>query len=99
MESLILAVVQFLWPNLIGKWPGLASVPKKLVPILNFALALVVKLASPEPANAGIFGISGKAILELVLEAGVQTLVVTGAHSTGKNFLQQLLGAGLKKIK
>jgi hypothetical protein len=99
VESIILAVVQFAWPFLIGKFPQLESVPKKLVPALNFVLALVVKLVGPDPANAGLFGISGKGLLQAVLEAAAQTLLVTGVHSSGKNFLEQLLGVGLKKIK
>jgi len=99
LETLILALVQFIWPVLVGKVPALESFPKKLVPIFNFALALVVKLAGPTDANAGLFGLSARGLLDVVIEAGAQTLLVTGAHSSGKNFWQSLLSVALKKSK
>jgi len=99
LETLILAAAQFIWPFLIGKWPALASVPKKLVPIINFALALVVKLVGPEDAQAGLFGLSAKGLLDIVVEAATQTLLVTGVHSSGKNLWQNLLGASIKRAR
>ena len=97
VEALILAAVQLVWPLLVDRVPVLASLPKKAIPILNFALALVVKLASPADANAGLFGLSGKALLDIVAEAVLQTLLVTGAHSGSKNVWQLIAGAAVSR--
>lgn len=81
----------------IKKWAALEAWPNKLIPLFNGILAVLIKLAGPGTAEAGVFGLTGGGFLNLLLEAGAQTLLSTGIHSTSKNFFQNIFGIVSRK--
>ena len=47
--------VLFAWGLLVKFLPALAAVPNKLIPYMNLTLAILMKVAGPEPAHASLF--------------------------------------------
>lgn len=96
-NPVVLTVAQLLFGFAIKKTPALAAWPNRLIPLFNALLAVLIKLAGPGEAEAGVFGRSAGGLLNLVLEAGAQTLLTTGIHSSFKNFWQNFAGATLRR--
>lgn len=97
-NPLVLLLVQLGFGALVKKWSVLASWPNKLIPVFNLALAVLVKLAGPGEANAGLFSAVGKNLLPILVESVAQTLIATGVHSSGKNIWQSLIKTAAKRV-
>lgn len=97
-NPVVLTVVQILFGFAVKRWSVLASWPNKLIPLFNAVLALLIKLAVPEAEAAGI-GEAAKGFGSLVLESVLQTIVSTGLHSSGKNFIQQFFVSAARKVR
>ena len=87
-------IVQLLWGFAVKRLPALAKWPNKLIPVFNFVLAFLANVAVPQPAHAGVLAMPIAAIhlpgfLAVAVHAAwtafLQTLVVTGLHSSLKN--------------
>ena len=98
IETLIITVVQLLFGKLIKSHPALASFPNKAIPIVNFILAILMRLAAPVVANAAGLGSVIRGVEGVLLPALVNTLLTTGIHSTGKNLWQQVVAVAAKKV-
>jgi hypothetical protein len=48
----ITLISQLLFGFLVKKWPALALVPNKLIPVFNAVLAVLIQLVHPVQANA-----------------------------------------------
>ena len=96
-DPLVLTVIQLLFGLEIKRLPSLASVPNKLIPVLNGVLAILIKLGGPGVAHASGLGDSLRGFGGLLLDAGLQTLLTTGVHSSAKNLWQNLILASFKK--
>lgn len=92
----ILTGLQLAFGLLIKKAPQLAAWPNRLIPLFNGLLAVLVKLAGPGTAEAGVFGLSAGGLFSLILESGAQTLLTTGIHSSAKNFWQSFIGVSTR---
>jgi hypothetical protein len=96
-------LVNFIVGFVVSKNAAAGATIRKLIPAINFVLALVTQIvasansalppAVPAVAMAGFFGTFGKGFLDTLLNALIQTLVVTGAHSGTKNVYQGVKGA------
>lgn len=91
----ITVVLQLVWGYLVKHWPVLAAWPNRLIPIMNFILAVLLQLAGVGTAHADtggtlrtvggwLWGVLGPALLN--------TLVSTGIFSTAKNVHQHIKG-------
>ena len=96
-NNIVLTVVQLVFGIAIKRLPALAAWPNKLIPLFNGLLALLIKLGGPGDAEAAVLGVSGAGLLNLILEAGAQTLLTTGIHSSWKNVWQNFAKASLKR--
>ena len=91
MEEMGLPVLlAMLTGYVLKKWVPENIVNTKFVPIVNFVLQFLGALVlQPAAAEAGIFdGAFAKTIAQIAVQAGLVTLLATGAHSTGKNTWQ-----------
>lgn len=98
MDAIIITIIQLLFGKLVKSHPSLASFPNKAIPVVNFILALLIKLAEPVLANAGGLGSVLRGVQNVALAALVQTLLTTGIHSTAKNVWQNVKEVALSKV-
>lgn len=66
------------------------KIANRLIPFINFAIAFLAQLLDlVKPAEAGIFsGALGKSVLQMVIDAGLVTVVASGSQSSLKNTWQ-----------
>lgn len=98
IETLVLTIIQLLFGRLVKQWPALASLPNKLIPVVNFILAILIKLAEPALANAAGLGSVVHGVSNVLFSALVQTVLTTGLHSSSKNLWQSVKEQAAKKI-
>lgn len=98
MEPLVIAVIQLLFGKLVKSWPALASLPNRLIPLVNFILAVLLKLAEPAIANAAGIGSVVHGVSNVLLSALVQTILTTGIHSSAKNLWQNVKVSAVKQV-
>ena len=55
-------LILMVWSLAVKYHPALAKWPNAIIPWLNTALALLLKLVTPEPAHAGVFGALGSGL-------------------------------------
>lgn len=95
-DPVVLSVVQLLVGLAVKRWSSLAAVPNKLIPLLNFLLAVLIKIGGPATAGASVLGDLGRAS-PILLQAAVQTILTTGLHSVAKNYWQHLSESLVKR--
>jgi len=86
----ITIVVQIVLGLIVKHWPALASLPNKLIPVFNFVIAILIGLGTGQAEAGGLGGFFSGGFGQLLVNAALNTLLSTGTHSMGKNFLQQL---------
>ena len=55
-QLVIVPLILAVWGIAVKYWPFLERVPNNLIPWINTALAILLKIAIPEPAHAGGWG-------------------------------------------
>jgi uncharacterized membrane protein YfbV (UPF0208 family) len=65
---------------------------KKFIPIVTFVISLLTQIVAAGTAEAGIFDGVVKGFGNIFINALLQALLTTGAHSAGKNVAQGLKG-------
>jgi len=93
----VLLITQLVFGALVKKWSVLASWPNRLIPLFNALLAVLIKLAGPGVAGAGVFGAIWPTLGTIVLQSLGQTLLATGVHSTAKNVWQSVKEVALAR--
>lgn len=96
-NPLVLLLVQLVFGALVKKWSVLASWPNRLIPLFNAILAILINLAGPGVANAGLFSKITPVLGQVILQAIGSTLLATGVHSTAKNVWQSIKEVALAR--
>lgn len=86
----LVVVAQLVFGFVVKKWPVLAAWPNKLIPIFNFILAILIGLAGGVAHSADFGSFFSHGFGKVLVNAAFNTILSTGTHSFGKNFLQQV---------
>lgn len=98
LEPFIISLIQLAFGKLIKSHPALASFPNKAIPVVNFILAVLIKLSEPVLANAAGIGGLLRGVQGVLLPALIQTLLTTGIHSSAKNVWQNVKSQAIKQV-
>lgn len=56
MDPVLTTLALMAWGLVVKYVPQLKNVPNRLLPYMNLVIAVLIKIAAPQDANAGLFG-------------------------------------------